>query len=179
MTNEKILDSSCNSPNDDECAFKDLSYPTILDSANKYVVYGGSVNEDLIEDIVITTQYRDERYRTEEGQLYCDTQVQLVYDNRAAPDPALCGESVCPTEVNFQRQILHNYGFPDSSRCEVGGGLGTKYIGINSEEVAYYSEGSRDDGITREWAGLQFSINPDVSVLYLSLIHISEPTRPY
>ena len=164
--NEKILDSSCNSPNDDECAFKDLSYPTILDSANKYVVYGGSVNEDLIEDIVITTQYRDERYRTEEGQLYCDTQVQLVYDNRAAPDPALCGESVCPTEVNFQRQILHNYGFPDSSRCEVGGGLGTKYIGINSEEVAYYSEGSRDDGITREWAGLQFSINPDVSVLY-------------
>jgi hypothetical protein len=164
--NGKVLDSSCDTPDNDECALKDLSYQAILDSANKYVVYGGSVNDSLIEDIAITTQYRDERYRTEEGQLYCDTQVQLVYDNRAAPDPALCGETVCPTEVNFQRQILHNYGFPDSSQCELGGGLGTKYIGINSEEVAYYEEGSRDDGITREWAGLQFSINPEVSVLY-------------
>ena len=164
--NGKVLDSSCDTPDNDECVLKDLSYQAILDSANKYVVYGGSVNDSLIEDIAITTQYRDERYRTEEGQLYCDTQVQLVYDNRAAPDPALCGETVCPTEVNFQRQILHNYGFPDSSRCEIGGGLGTKYIGINSEEVAHYAEGSRDDGITREWAGLQFSINPETSVLY-------------
>ena len=162
----KVLDFSCSTPNSDDCAFKDLSYQAILASAQKYVVYGGSVNESLIEDVSITTQYRDERYRNEENQLYCDTQVQLVFDNTAAPDPSLCGDAVCPSRVNFQRQILHNYGFPDNSRCEVGGGLGTKYIGINSEEVAYYTEGSREDGITREWAGLQFSINPEASVLY-------------
>ena len=164
--NGKVLDSSCTTPGDETCVLQDLSYQTILDSSKKYVVYGGSVNESLVEDISITAQYRDERYRTEEDQLYCDTQVQLVYDSVAAPDPELCGEEVCPTRVNFQRQILHNYGFPDSSRCEAGGGLGTRYIGINSEEVAYYAEGSREDGIIREWAGLQFSINPEQSVLY-------------
>ena len=105
LGNGKILAHDCSSLTAVEsCESYEPTYSNILDQLTAYLSYGGHVNESLIPNVNVTSQYREEKIRSGDST-ECSYLAMLIFD-----EVVDCSGAGCPDAVEVQEQINHNIG---------------------------------------------------------------------
>ena len=112
LGNGKILAHDCSSLTAVEsCESYEPTYSNILDQLTAYLSYGGHVNDSLIPNVSVTSQYREEKNRSG-GSTECSYLAMLIFD-----EVVDCSGAGCPDAVEVQEQINHNIGFEYPADC--------------------------------------------------------------
>ncbi len=152
----KIVDYSCSDEELVNCTRYEPTYENILNSLKSFVSYGAFKNESLIPNVIVSSQYREERTNNAEGFLQCSSMAQLIFDESLATCEALG----CPASADYQLQINHNIGFSYPTQCDE---INNSYIYALLDEKNQWAE-TNAQGNSREIYNIQYSLKTDSQI---------------
>lgn len=147
----------------DSCESYEPTYSNILEQLTSYLSYGGHVNDSLIPEINVTSQYREEKIRSE-GSTECSYMAMLIFD-----EVRDCSGAGCPDLVEVQEQINHNIGFEYPADCA---NATQPYLYTFNDRKNIWNNGLNDRGNSEELFAVQYQLG-DSSALY------SNPPRDF
>lgn len=147
----------------DSCESYAPTYSNILDQLTSYLSYGGHVNDSLIPGINVTSQYREEKIRSE-GSTECSYTAMLIYD-----EVRDCSGAGCPDLVEVQEQINHNIGFEYPTDCS---NATQPYLHTWNDRKNIWNNRLNDRGNSEELYAVQYQLS-ESSALY------SNPPRDF
>lgn len=159
LQNGKIADYQCDlSESVDSCDSYEPTYSNILDQLTSYLSYGGHVNDSLIDNINITSQYREEKVRSG-NSTQCSYTAMLIFDEIRE-----CTGAGCPDIVEVQEQINHNIGHEYPATCA---DTEQPYLNTVNDRKNLWNNRLNDRGNSEELFAVQYQLS-DNSALYSS-----------
>ena len=153
----KIADYQCAlSEPANSCDSYEPTYSNILDQLTSYVSYGGHVNDSLIANINVTSQYREEKTRNEDST-QCSYMAMLIFDENRE-----CTGAGCPDMVEVQEQITHNVGHEYPATCT---NPTQPYLYTFNDRKNIWNNRLNDQGNSEELFAVQYQLG-DSSALY-------------
>lgn len=164
LGNGKILAYDCSSLTAIEsCESYEPTYSNILDQLTAYLSYGGHVNDSLIPNVNVTSQYREEKTRGESAT-QCSFRADLIFD-----EVRECAGAGCPDLVEVQEQIMHNIGFAYPADCA---NRTEPYLHAHNDRKNIWNNRVNDRGNSEELFAVQYRLG-ESSALY------SNPPREF
>jgi hypothetical protein len=114
----RIAPQDCTDETGDTCTLYEPTWANILANLEHYLSYWGHTNDSLISDVSIYNISREVRGYQMDVNVDTGDMLQCEFEARMEfREQKVCDNDGCPDELELEKTIVHNIGFPYPSEC--------------------------------------------------------------